>query len=125
SSRSATSVCQYAWAGPEPPLIDVALLAGSNRAQANPQARRTRLVSFRQNARSDQYESELITSPPAIVPSARQVTPLTEFLAKCTLPSANRAFTPPLWKLLAASDMKVGPPSFSSIQSQSMGTVWP
>ena len=44
-----------------------------------------------------QYESELMTSPPAIVPRARQVLPSMELLMKWTLPSANTALTPPGW----------------------------
>ena len=46
---------------------------------------------------SAQYESAEMTSPPPMVPRARQVTALVVFLAKWTLPSANRAFTPPEW----------------------------
>src|SRR5262245_3395440 len=47
----------------------------------------------------DQYESALRTSPPAMVPRPYQVTGLTVFLQKWTLPSANRALTPPGWLL--------------------------
>ena len=74
---------------------------------------RTPLVHFRaascgtgaDRPGADQYWSALTTSPPAIVPRARQVTPLIVFLMNRTLPSANRVFTPPAWKLLAESDM--------------------
>src|SRR5262245_45623584 len=45
--------------------------------------------------RRDQYESEESTSPPPTVPSERQVWKLIEFLIEWTLPSANRALTPP------------------------------
>ena len=44
-----------------------------------------------------QKESPLRTSPPAIVPRARQTKPSTEFLKYRTLPSASRELTPPLW----------------------------
>ena len=42
---------------------------------------------------------QLITSLPAIVPSAHQVVWLMEFLTNWTCPSAIRTFTPPGWKL--------------------------
>lgn len=42
-----------------------------------------------------QYESALMTSPPAIVPSALQVIGLIVFLMNRTEPSQNEVFTPP------------------------------
>lgn len=54
------------------------LLKGGNRGTAWPQ-----------------YWSELMTSPPLTDPRARQTPPSTDCLMKCTLPSPNRAFTPP------------------------------
>jgi hypothetical protein len=44
-----------------------------------------------------QYESLLMTSAPATVPSALHTVPLIVVLANRTLPSANRVFTPPGW----------------------------
>ncbi len=44
---------------------------------------------------SPQYESELITSPPLIVPSATQVWGLIELLMKWTEPSPKSVLTPP------------------------------
>jgi hypothetical protein len=45
--------------------------------------------------RVSQYESELMTSPPLIVPSAIQVCGLIEFFMKWTEPSPKRVLTPP------------------------------
>ncbi len=50
-----------------------------------------------------------MTSPLAQVPSARQVTTLIEFLTKWTLPSANRALTPPGCRLRAVRQPWSGP----------------
>src|SRR6516162_4537248 len=41
-----------------------------------------------------QYASELITSPPALVLSARQILMLIEFFMNLTLPSQNKEFNP-------------------------------
>lgn len=46
---------------------------------------------------SNQYESALMTSPPPIVPRARQVTKLMVSLMNRTEPSAKTVFTPPGW----------------------------
>ena len=48
---------------------------------------------------SDQSESALITSPPATLPSDRQVMPSMVLLMNRTEPSPRREFTPPGWKL--------------------------
>ena len=42
-----------------------------------------------------QKESDEMTSPPPMVPSARQVIALIEFLMNRTLPSPNNVLTPP------------------------------
>ena len=47
-----------------------------------------------------QYESDEITSPYAMLPSAQTIGWLVLFLRKCTDPSANRIFAPPGWKLV-------------------------
>ena len=56
-----------------------------------------------------QYESELITSPPAIEPSWTQVRALIEFFMKWTEPSPKSVFTPPGCRL---RDPVYSPPSF-------------
>ena len=47
----------------------------------------------------------MMTSPPALVPSAHQVYMLIEFLMNRQLPSAIRTFTPPGWRLLALANV--------------------
>src|SRR5262245_16253995 len=44
-----------------------------------------------------QYASAEMTSPPPTLPSARHVGPAIVLLTKWTLPSPNRALTPPGW----------------------------
>ena len=51
-----------------------------------------------------QYESDEMTSPLALVPSAHQVLIPIDDLMKCTLPSANRTLAPPGCRLLAFSN---------------------
>jgi hypothetical protein len=52
----------------------------------------------------DQYASELITSPPERVPSPHHACKLTEFLMKCTEPSAKQTLTPPGCRLVAETE---------------------
>ena len=52
---------------------------------------------------SDQYESELMTSPPAIEPRPTQMGKLIEFLKNWTEPSARSEFTPPECRLREAA----------------------
>ncbi len=56
------------------------------------------------HANADQYESELMVSPPLRVPMAHQLCGETESLMKWTEPSAKPTFTPPGW-LLVGGDM--------------------
>ncbi len=59
---------------------------------------------------SGQYESELITSPPAIVPSCIHVCILTEDFTKRTLPSANSTLQPPGCWLVALTICELSTP---------------
>src|ERR1700678_1040707 len=59
-------------------------------------------------SRIPQYESELITSPPLMEPSATQVWGLTEFFTKRTEPSPKRQLTPPGCRL---REPQYAPPS--------------
>ena len=67
----------------------------------------------------DQYESELVTSPPAIEPRATQVGKLIEFLKNWTEPSARSEFTPPECRLREAAKQA---PSFVC---EKQGRFWP
>jgi hypothetical protein len=55
------------------------------------------MVTSRDADAGDQYWSFEMTSPPAMVPRARQTVGSIEFLQNFTLPSAKRALTPPEW----------------------------
>jgi hypothetical protein len=65
-----------------------------NRNSRKTAGREQRPAPVQQNP-LDQYESELITSPPLRLPSAHQVCGLTELLMNRTEPSAKASFTPP------------------------------
>jgi hypothetical protein len=58
---------------------------------------RRRILRARIDTHFSQYESELITSPPATVPSPRQTIPSIVLLTNRTEPSASRALTPAGW----------------------------
>src|SRR6516225_779782 len=81
-----------------------------------PSVRRRSYTAFRFG---DQYESALMTSPPAIEPRATQVFRLIEFLKNRTEPSASSEFTPLGCRLRDAAKL---PPSFPW---EKQGRFWP
>ena len=74
---------------------------GVARGRGVSQAKNHHVTMLDRAARRDQYESELITSPPARVPSCHHVLIEIEPLMNWTCPSPIITLAPPEWLLLA------------------------
>src|SRR5262249_14961176 len=78
-------------------LVVTAVSSAAHRGAAVVESRSTdssRIISCRHGA---QYSSAEITSPPPMVPRARQAAPLMASLTNLTDPSPIRQLTPPGW----------------------------